>query len=395
MRSLILPASLHGTQEIFAWFQYSRAVDPVMYEPTTNKWHVFGYRDAVQVLNDAASFSSALERGGPIGTALLASTMIAQDPPEHQWLRALVSQVFTEQTFTRLAPRIRVIAQNLLDIVRSAGYMDAIQDFAYPLPMTIISELLGIPLEQRPAFRRWSDCMFFRQQERSESQSEQDEPYQQALAARQAMSESLLRLLQQRRQKPRDDLISQLLVAEVDGKRLSEQQLVGVCFLFWAAGHETAVNLLGNAVLCLDDHPEEAERLRHDFALLPGAIEEILRYSPPLLGVTRCTTREVVVGGKHIEAGQHIRVWIASANRDAEIFFRPDRFNIERDPNPHLTFGQGIHNCLGAPLARLEVSIALPLLLHQLPALRRVCRVPLQWVEGGTVYGVRHLPLEF
>ncbi|GLV60793.1 cytochrome P450 [Dictyobacter sp. S3.2.2.5] len=395
MRSLTLPASLHGTREIFAWFQYMRATDPVLYEPTTNKWHVFGYRDVAQVLSDAASFSSALERGGPIGTALLASTMIAQDPPNHQWLRASVSQVCNGQTLVQLVPRIRVIAGELLERARPVGYMDGIQDFAYPLSMTVVSELLGIPEEQRSDFRRWSDDMFFRQQERVESQSEQDEPYQRAQAARQAMSESLLQLLRQRRQHPQDDVISRLVEARVDGKCLNEEQLVGICFLLWASGHETVVNLLGNAIICLDDHPEDAERLRREPHLMPVAIEEILRYSPPLLGVTRRSTREVVLGGKRIAAGQHIRVWIASANRDAEIFPRPDRFQIERDPNPHLTFGQGIHHCLGAPLARLEASTALELLLRQSPVPRRVRREPLQWVEGGSVYGVRYLPLAF
>ncbi|GCE21650.1 cytochrome P450 [Dictyobacter kobayashii] len=395
MRSLILPASLHGTQELFAWLESMRATGPVTYEPTTNKWHIFGYRDAVQVLEDAASFSSDLERGGPIGAVLLASTMIAQDPPEHQLLRSLVAQVFTQQSVELLAPRVRAITQDLLDKVRPAGYMDAIQDFAYPLAMKVISELLGIPVEQRPAFRHWSDSMFFRQHERDESQSEQDEPYQRAVAARQAMRESLLVLLQERRRMPQHDLISQLLVAEVAGKRFNEEQLVGFCFLFWAAGYETTVNLLGNAILCLDEYPRDAERLRREPDLWSTAIEEILRYSPPLLGVTRRTTGEVMVGGKQIPAGQSIRVWIASANRDAELFPYPDHFNIQRTPNPHLTFGRGIHSCLGAPLARLEASTALPMLWQQFPALHRVRREPLQWIEGGAVYGVRHLPLEF
>jgi len=201
-------------------------------------------------------------------------------------------------------------------------------------------------------------------------------------------------LLEERRRKPREDLISSLSVAEVDGERLSQSELVSFCTLLLAAGQETTKNLIANATVCLTDHPDTMEQLISDPALIPTAIEEILRYLPPVWFLFRQTKTDVELAGQHIPANQAVLAWTASANRDPARFPDPNRFDIEREPNRHLAFGHGIHFCVGAPLARLEAKIALPMMLQQLRGLKRVEGVPIM-VHTGIVFVIRSLPVTF
>jgi len=211
---------------------------------------------------------------------------------------------------------------------------------------------------------------------------------------RQEMNHYFLRLLEARRKDPRDDLITSLSNAEIDGEHLSQQELVNFCFLLLAAGQETTKNLIANAILCLTDDPDSLARLQHEPALMPTAIEEVLRYLPPVWFLFRRTTQDVELGGQHIPANQMVLAWTASANRDAAQFPQPDQFNIQREPNRHLAFGHGIHFCVGAPLARLEAKIVLPMMLEQLKDLKRVEGVPVG-IHTGIVFVIGNLPITF
>jgi len=263
--------------------------------------------------------------------------------------------------------------------------MDVVSDIAVPLPAKVIAEMLGVPPEDWDIFQRWA---------RVDSSDPAASRREAGRSQREEMSNYFSRLLEERRRAPREDLISALSVAEVDGERLSEAELVSFCFLLLAAGQETTKNLITNAIVCLTDYPDSMERLMREPTLMPTAIEEVLRYLPPVWFLFRQTRAEVELGGQRIPADQLVLAWTASANRDPAQFQNPDRFDIEREPNRHLAFGHGIHYCVGAPLARLEARIALPMMLEQLRDLQRVEGVPIT-VHAGLVFVIRSLPITF
>ncbi|MEO6891433.1 MAG: cytochrome P450 [Ktedonobacteraceae bacterium] len=272
-----------------------------------------------------------------------------------------------------------------MDKVREQGKMDVVADMAFPLPAKVIAELLGVPAEDWDIFQRWARV----------DSSELAVSRQEAGCSMQAeMSDYFSALLKERRRVPREDLISTLSTAEVDGERLSEYDLVNFCTLLLAAGQETTKNLIANAIVCFTDHPEAMDRLIREPALMPTAIEEVLRYLPPVWFLFRQTKTDVDLASQHIPANQVVLTWLASANRDPAQFPDPDRFDITREPNRHLAFGHGIHFCVGAPLARLEAKIALPMMLDQLKNLQRVEGVPIT-VHTGIVFVIRSLPVTF
>ena len=374
--------ALEEIPQTFSWFEEMRTQHPVLYDERTRIWQVFRYEDVLAVLTDYSRFSSqAYELMG----GFLSNTLIAKDPPDHRKLRNLVNQAFTPRAVNRLSERITQITQELLDQVRLQGKMDIVSDIAFPLPAKVIAELLGVPSEDWNIFQRWarvdsSDPAISRQ---ASGRSMQEE-----------MFDYFSALLEERRRTPREDLISSLSTAEVDGERLSQSELVSFCTLLLAAGQETTKNLIANATVCLTDHPDTMERLIREPALMPTAVEEILRYLPPVWFLFRQTKTDVELAGQHIPANQAVLAWTASANRDPARFPDPDRFDIEREPNRHLAFGHGIHFCVGAPLARLEAKIALPMMLQQLRGLRRVEGVPIT-VHTGIVFVIRSLPVTF
>jgi cytochrome P450 len=374
--------ALEDIPKTYSWFEEMRLHHPVFQDERTRLWQVFRHEDVLAVLTDYTRFSSqAYELTG----GFLKNSLIAKDPPDHRKLRNLVNQAFTPRAVARLSDRITQITQELLDAVRLQGKMDVVSDIAFPLPAKVIAELLGVPPEDWNIFQRWarvdsSDPASSRQES---GRSMQEEMYNYFTA-----------LLEERRRAPREDLISSLSVAEVDGERLSEPELLSFCTLLLAAGQETTKNLIANAIVCLTDHPKSMDRLVREPTLIPTAIEEVLRYLPPVWFLFRQTKADVELAGQHLPANQVVLAWTASANRDPARFSDPDRFDIEREPNRHLAFGHGIHFCVGAPLARLEARIALPMMLQQLKDIRRVEGVPIM-VHAGIVFVIRSLPITF
>lgn len=379
------PFGSHALEEVpqtYSWFEEMRTQHPVFYNERMHLWQVFRYEDVSAVITDYNRFSS--QAFGVTGS-FLKDTLIEKDPPDHRKLRNLVNLAFTPRAVARLSDRITQITQELLDQVRLQGKMDIVSDFAFPLPAKVIAELLGVPSEDWDIFQRWArvdsaDPNLTRQEAGRSMQEE--------------MSDYFSKLLEERRRAPREDLISALSTAEVDGERLSEYELVKFCTLLLAAGQETTKNLIANAIVCFTDYPDSMERLIREPALMPTAIEEVLRYLPPVWFLFRQTRTDVELAGQHIPANQLVLAWTASANRDPAQFPDPDRFDIEREPNRHLAFGHGIHFCVGAPLARLEARIALPMMLEQLRNLQRVEGFPIT-VHMGIVFVIRSLPITF
>ena len=285
--------------------------------------------------------------------APLSKNMLETDPPDHERLRALVSRAFTPRLIARMRPRIQAIADSLLDAVEDKGEMDLIDDYAFPLPITVIAELLGVPSEDRNKFRAWTDAAV--------SGNGTAEYLETVLVPHmQAFNDYLLEMFEEKRENPRDDLISAPVRAEEAGERLSEDELLGMVFLLLVAGHETTVNLIGNGSLALLQHPDQLEKLRNDPSLIKSAIEELLRYDGPLeTSPERFAREDVATGGTVIPRGEMVRVVIAAADRDPERFPDPNALDITRTDNRHLAFGKGIHYCLGAPLARMEGQIAI------------------------------------
>jgi cytochrome P450 len=372
----------------FPYYERMRETAPVYYDEQSGSWHVFRYDDVQRTLSEYATFSSHMGGDDASGTGqLFASSLIATDPPRHRQLRSLVTQAFTPKAVDALAPRIAGLTDELLEGIAARGSADLIEELAYPLPVIVISELMGIPAQDRERFKQWSDVIV--SQTRTGSASENH------IAANMEMTQYFLALIDERRSRPGHDLISTLLAAEIGGQKLTVPELLGFCALLLVAGNETTTNLIGNAVLCLAENPGTMDRLLREPALLPQTIEEVLRFRSPVQSMYRMTVAEAALGDEVIPAGAPIVAWIGSANRDERQFQRPAEFDIDRGQNRHLAFGHGVHFCLGAPLARLEARIALEALLSRLPGLSLDQGAGLERMESTIVYGLKALPVSW
>ncbi|HXR66738.1 MAG TPA: cytochrome P450 [Ktedonobacteraceae bacterium] len=358
------------------------------YNAERNSWQVFRYDDVKRILSDYHAFSSQREALDPQQSSELnagqrsAPTMISLDPPEHRVYRDLAGKTFTPRRIEEQEPFIRETVEQLLAKVAGQGTMDMIDDFAYLLPITVIARMLGVPNADQPQFKQWTDDFF-----------EFVTP-----AAARAQKELALYfqgLFEERRREPQDDFISALLTTEVEGKTFTNRDLIGLCSLLLLAGNDTTRHLIGNALLCFDAYPENMEQLRTQPDLISNAVEEVLRYLPSISSPARVATSGIVIEGQTIQAGQWILPMVASANRDEAHFPNAEIFDIRRTPNRHLTFGFGVHFCLGAPLARLESKIALEMLLAHFTDIKRVRSIPLEAAVSPQLYGVKHLPITF
>ncbi|MBD0325721.1 MAG: cytochrome P450, partial [Pyrinomonadaceae bacterium] len=295
---------------------------------------------------------------------------------------------FTPRLVEQMRERVQTLATELLEGVARRGEMDLINDYALPLPMTIITEILGVPTSDRDKFHRWSKAVVSLSSPNATAR---------VIPSVWMFLRYLRRFFKVRRAAPKDDLVSALIQAEEAGDQLSEDELLAMVFLLLIAGHETTVNLIGSGMLALLEHPEQMEKLRRDPSLIKPAVEELLRYSAPVFMTTERYAREdVTIRGVTIPRGEMTLGVIGSANRDETVFENPNELNITREPNKHLSFGQGIHFCLGAPLARMEAQIAVNTLLSRMPNLSlKVSPESLRWRPSMILRGLDKLPVRF
>ena len=378
-------------------YQRLRAAEPVYWDG--GSWHLTRYADVLAALRDPRLVATRIHPDeawmeqtglGPLFQTH-ARMMLFTDPPDHTRLRSLVNKGFTPRVVEGMRPRIQRLVDELLDQVQPAGQMDIIRDLAYPLPVTVIAELMGVPLHQRELLKRWSlgIAAFI-----GGTTGPEMDMLQQALGCVVEMTEYFRDLAAQRRRDPRDDLLTALALAEEQGDRLSADELIANCILLLVAGHETTTNLIGNGMLALLRHPDELRRLRETPELIATAAEELLRYDSPVQGTGRMAATDLTIDGREIKRGQHVGLLIGAANRDPAQFLDPDRLDLSRRDIRHLSFSHGPHFCVGAPLARLEGQIAISTLLHRMPDLR-LATEELTWRDNFTLRGLETFPVAF
>jgi pimeloyl-[acyl-carrier protein] synthase len=354
------------------------------------------YDDVVAALRDPRLAKEAIAAfvaarfGAPVPSMGL--SMLDRDPPDHTRLRSLVSKAFTPRVVEVLRPHIQQIVDGLLDRVKGAGSMDLIEQFAYPLPVIVICEMLGVPVEDHDRFKDWGldiarglDAILL---------PPDSDVVRRSISARHALADYFRGLIAQRRAAPRGDMLSGLIAAEEAGDKLSEDELLATCILILVAGHETTVNLIGNGSLALLRHPDQLRRLRENPALIGTAVEELLRYDGPVQRTARIPSEDMTIGGHAIRKGEMVMPFIGAADRDPAQFRDPDRLDITRTDNRHIAFGWGIHFCIGAPLARVEGQIAINTLVQRLPKLALQTDTP-EFRQSLTLRGLKTLPVSF
>jgi pimeloyl-[acyl-carrier protein] synthase len=352
-------------------------------------WLFSRYDDVAAILKEAR-VSKDISKLVPVEQVTAVNhAILSKDPPDHTRLRSLVSMAFTPARIQSLEPRIGQIADELIDALRQSGTADFVEEFALPLPVIVIAELLGVPMSDRTMFRALSNQVIMGG---DASQPDRDITSGSTQAIN-AMADYFADLIRERRQHPRADLISDLINVRDAQHKLSETELIGTCILLLIAGHETSANMLGNGMLTLLRFPDQLQLLREHPELLPSAIEEILRYESPLQQATfRVAGETFSMNGVTIENGQQITALLGAANRDPAHFPNPDVFDITRTPNRHLAFGIGIHFCLGAHLARLEGRVGFQHVLEQLPNMQLLSDTP-NWSPNSCLRGLASLPI--
>jgi len=392
------PFSAENRFDPYPHYHALRAEDPVHYWPLSQGWVLTRYADVLSVLRDprvsadrTRSTMSKILGPPPIAEefrdtfeAIQSHSMLTMDPPDHTRLRRLVNRSFTPRMVEGLRPRIEQIVAELLDAVGGSSHMDLIRDLAYPLPVTVIAEMLGVPADDRVMLKRWSEELLVL--------TEPFVPIDAALRSAGEMRRYFEGVCADRRRRPRDDLISGLVAADEEGDMLTEQELFAMCVLLLVAGHETTTNLIGNAVLALLRHPGERRRLQADPTLMRNAVEEFLRYDSIVQATARVATEDLEVGGKTIRPGEFIILVFGAANRDPAEFPDPDRLDVRRQDIHHVAFGNGIHFCLGAQLARIEALIALDAFLRRYPRFEGDYG-ELQYKPTALLRGLQSLPL--
>jgi cytochrome P450 len=386
----------------YPFYARLRSQDPVHWDESLGFWVLTRYADIVAVYNDprfsrAQGLQRGFERLNPHEQQIaepvyhsFAKTMFYADPPYHTHLRGLVNSAFTPLAVDAMRPYIQRTVDALLDTACENGGMDAIRALAHPLPILVITQMLGLPAEERVRFKSWSDDLFAI----LGSVPHPPELMERAARSLAELTDYLTALSRARRQQPAHDLLSALVGVVDRGERLTEDELVANVTILLSAGHETTSNLIGNGLLALLQHPEQAHKLRQQPDLVPSAVEEMMRYDNPVQIAYRSAAADVEIGGKCIRKGQLVNSVLAAGNRDPRRYSDPDRFDVARDEGRHLGFGLGIHFCIGAPLVRLEAQVAFETLLRRFPELR-LATDSWEWQEQPIFRGVKSLPVAF
>jgi cytochrome P450 len=386
----------------YPFYAQLRSQDPVHWDEMLGFWVLTRYADISSVYADARfSRAQGLRRGferlpeaeqeiaAPVYQTF-SKTMFYSDPPYHTRLRGLVNNAFTPNAVEQMRPHVQRMVDSLLDAVQTQGEMDAIHDLAHPLPILVISQMLGLPAEERARFKQWSDDLFAI----LGSVPHAPEAMERAAQSLAELTDYLTALSHSRRQKPQNDLMSALVGVVEKGQRLTQEELIANVTILLSAGHETTSNLIGNGLLALLRNPDQMQMLRDHPKLVASAVEEMMRYDNPVQIAYRSAAEDVELSGKLIQKGQLVNSVLAAGNRDPERFSEPDRFDISRDEGRHLGFGLGIHFCIGAPLVRLEAQIAFSTILRRFPKLH-LATENLEWQEHPIFRGVKSMPLTF
>ncbi len=385
----------------YAFYAEARAEGAVLCHPLVPTLCCFRYAETAELLTDGVNWSTnfvpaAEARGQPLPPQRedLPPSMLFQDGAAHARLRGLVGQAFSPRVLRRADERIQEITSALLDEMLSRGTADLIEGLATPLPLAVISEVIGVPVADHARFKKWSDFLVETMGGGLFGEPPSLERMRAQVVVIDEMRDYFRDLAARRREDPRDDLLSGLVAAEVDGSRLTHDETLQMVILLLVAGNETTRSLIGNAVCTLLEHPDQLARLRADPSLLPTAIDEVLRFSSPIQLTGRRSARDQVLSGHEIRQHELVMVWLGSANRDPEVFEAPDHFDITRTPNPHLSFGLGPHQCLGAPLARREAEVAIGQLLARTSSFARSTSGELPLHTSFIFKAVTQLPLE-
>lgn len=382
------PVEYH--QQLRQWAKEVRENEPILWDDESNSWLVSRYDDVVRVQNDYHTFSSentVIERETPQQQQKRNPSILEMDPPVHRQMRSLVTQAFSARTIAGLAPQIEETVDGLLEAIGQRNECDWMADLANPLPVIVIARMLGLPTEEWPKFKGWTDQII------NEAPGMRE--------ASEGFSGYFKAAIQKRMQEPGSDILSLLITSEVDGQKLSFEEVLSFCFTLFIAGNITTTNVLGNSMLCFNSHPEEMERLRQNPELITTAIEEVIRYMSPFRGGPngllrgRLVKSDVDLRGQLVKQGDFVQMNRIGANFDERQFADPERFDVGRDPNRHQSFGHGAHFCLGAPLARLEIRVVLEKITQRFQTLRIVPGVQLEQTPSSLVFGVKSVPIEF
>jgi cytochrome P450 len=391
------PARLEGASPLtiveldaapYPFYAEMRRRAPVHFAPDLGMWQVFRHRDIQTVMGDPASYSSEVFHAA--GRPEM-QTLAVMDPPRHTTFRKLLTRAFTAKMVAMQAPNIRATTIDLVNNVVEEGRIDIVKDVAFPLPALIIAGMLGLPRPDIAQFQRWAACAV----DTLEATMRRQEPAPQSLEAVKQMTDYLAAVAIERRRSPGEDLLSALATATADGERLSIEEISNACKLLTVAGFDTTRLFIGTAMHILLQHHEARAQLQADPGLFDPALDESLRYCAPFQFLMRIARRDVELGGQRIGAGQWVMIFIGSGNRDEAVFPDPDRFDITRTPNRHLSFGHGIHYCLGAQLGRLEAKIAVNTMLQRLPGLRLDPDAPATRASATIQFGFSSMPALF
>ncbi|MFN6462834.1 MAG: cytochrome P450 [Nostoc sp. DedVER02] len=388
-------------------YRHYREEDPVHWGISSNPqlpgaWYIFRYQDVMQVLEDTRfGRESHKAREGGEGAlvppaykgfrSMVSNWMVFRDPPDHTRLRLLVNKVFAPRVIENVRPAILAITDNLLDKVQNLGEMDLVEEFAFPLPVMVIAALLGVDPEDRPLFRQWSVALLEASSSRLKTTPE---AYARAEQATQELIDYFKQVIAQRHKHPRQDLITDLVKAQNEGDKLSDDEVLSMCIHLLTAGHETTVNLISKGTLALLRNPDALKMLRAHPERIPTAVEELLRYDNPVQLVTRWAYADIEIGDRLIRRGDSVGLMLGSANRDPAQFQNPEVLDIQRENYRHCGFGSGIHFCIGSALARAEAQIAFNVLLNRLPNLHLIDNT-VEWTHNIVFHGPKHLRVGF